>query len=253
MLKIPNASRPHRSSQSRRFLGDRIIPVRSLTSRLGRCKSQIQGCPVSAFHVGLRRYLHVGRLPFQEGEVVKDHQEVLVAWLTCGHQASRPHALTAGGAVPVGSAFPGEDIGPLEGPDRGLGPGPPQQRADRRGEQPHQASSGPPSVSGGYATTASRCCSTPVARIGTYSPPSHPAEIRSAGNRCSAYAVARNQPAAHVISAWEHVRPGRPTRASMSSLRNARSRIHASSRRQHRNLRRPSLTNIHTGPAPNPI
>ncbi len=55
------------------------------------------------------------------------------------------------------------------------------QRADRSGQQPDQAGqAGRVRVHAASGTTGSASCSTPADPTGTYSPPSHPAEIRRA-------------------------------------------------------------------------
>ena len=70
---------------------------------------------------------------------------------------------------------------PLAAPDRRLAPLPRLQRTDRSGQQPHQTRQ-----AGGVRLPTvpplpdPRPCSTPEHRTGPCSPPSHPAEIRSA-------------------------------------------------------------------------
>ena len=63
----------------------------------------------------------------------------------------------------------------------GLAPRPRLQRTDRSRQQPDQAhQAGRVRVHPLRATTGSASCSTPASPTGTYSPPSHPAEIRRA-------------------------------------------------------------------------
>jgi len=54
------------------------------------------------------------------------------------------------------------------------------ERADRGQQQPHQAREARGVRSAASPTTGSEPCSTPASPTGTYSPPSHPAETRSA-------------------------------------------------------------------------